>query len=78
MHLDELSKQDVENYWLHLTGIPKQNLRKSTIKKNISARHNKHPYGVCYLTVTSTKAVQHIYGAIQNYAEIVNEKWITG
>ena len=71
MHLDELFQQDIENYWLDLTGIPKQNLRKSTIKKNASSRHNKHRYGVCYVTVASTEA-------IQNYAEIVNEKWITG
>ena len=37
---------------------------------------NKLPYGVCTLKVHSTQAVQHIYGAIQEYAGFDQPAWL--
>jgi hypothetical protein len=37
---------------------------------------NKLPYGVCSLVVHSTWMVQHIYGAIQEYAGFEEPAWL--
>lgn len=36
----------------------------------------KLPYGVCTLTVCSTRLVQHIYGAIQEYGGFDEPAWL--
>ena len=37
---------------------------------------NKLPYGTCRLSVHSTAIVQHIYGAIQEYAGFDRPEWL--
>jgi len=37
---------------------------------------NKLPYGVCTLRVHSTWMLQHIYGAIQEYAGFDEPTWL--
>jgi hypothetical protein len=37
---------------------------------------NKLPYGVCSLRVNSTPAVQHVFGAIQEYAGFEEPAWL--
>jgi hypothetical protein len=37
---------------------------------------NKLPYGVCSVVVHSTWMVQHIYGAIQEYAGFDEPAWL--
>jgi hypothetical protein len=37
---------------------------------------NKLPYGVCTLRVYDTRLVQHIYGAIQEYAGFDEPSWL--
>jgi len=40
-------------------------------------RRNKLPYGVCSIRVRrSTRIVQHIYGAIQEYAGFDEPRWL--
>ncbi|MEK6275897.1 MAG: hypothetical protein AABM30_11235 [Actinomycetota bacterium] len=55
-------------------------MRKSTIntysKYSKKKRRNKLPYGTCRLTVSDTRLVQHIYGAIQEYAGFEREEWV--
>lgn len=42
-------------------------------------KRNKLPYGVCTLQVRrSTRLVQHIYGAIQEYAAFDEPAWLDG
>jgi hypothetical protein len=37
------------------------------------------PYGVCFVSVAkSTRLVQHIYGAIQEYAGFEEPRWFDG
>jgi hypothetical protein len=39
-------------------------------------KRRKLPYGVCELSVGSAKYMQHIYGAIQEYAGIDRPEWL--
>ena len=74
-----LSKLEIEEYWLKLLRLPKTALRKGTFKTEDKLwRKNRHKYGVCSLFMKrSTDAVQHIYGAIKQYASIVDERlWL--
>ncbi len=55
-------------------------LTKSTVnvysKYSQKKRTNKLPYGTCRLSVHSTAIVQHIYGAIQEYAGFDRPEWL--
>lgn len=75
---NNLSKEEIENYWLNELKLDKTSLRKGQENKRPRSstnaiRHNKLLYGMCCLTVkASTHIVQHIYGAIQAYAGFDN------
>lgn len=78
---DLYSKEQIENYWLKTLDLPSSSLRKTVInEKPISRKYlgnrNKLPYGTANLIIHNTKIIQHIYGAIQEYAQFINEKWI--
>ncbi|MEM9950579.1 MAG: helix-turn-helix domain-containing protein [Chloroflexota bacterium] len=66
----------IENYWLNLLGLPRDNLHKTQIVKSSGRSKNRLEYGVCTLTVQSTELLQHIYGAIQEYGNFTNEDWL--
>jgi hypothetical protein len=58
-------------------------LRKHTLNhlptSSSGGKKNKLPYGVCALRVLrSTRIVQHIYGAIQEYAGFEEPRWLDG
>jgi hypothetical protein len=76
-HLDNgLSYQDIEDYWLDLLELPKECIRKSTIKANSTNRKVKHPYGMCSLRVCNgTVTNQAIFGAIKKIAHIDKDSW---
>lgn len=81
VYLDNnLSLDDIEDYWLKELGLNRSNLNRSTIKIHsegeLSHRHNKLVYGTCYLRVNSVKLVQNIFGAIQEYAGTPGYRWI--
>jgi hypothetical protein len=76
-----LSVRDVEDYWLNALVLPRTSLRKHQInvrpRSSSSRRGSKLPYGVCTLRVLrSTRLVQHIYGAIQEYGDFEESSWI--
>lgn len=76
-HLDNnLTYQDVEDYWLSLLDLPKECIRKSTIKINRTNRTVKHRYGICSLSVRNgTEINQAIFGAIKEIANIDKDSW---
>ena len=41
-------------------------------------KRGRIPYGVCTVRVCSTRLVQHIYGAIQEYAGFEEPRWLDG
>jgi hypothetical protein len=81
LHADHFEKQrEVEDFWLQTLGLPRSCLTKSTVNLYSRAtkrqRTNVLPYGTCRLTVHDTTLVQHLYGAIQEYAGFEREEWL--
>jgi hypothetical protein len=75
-----LAIEEIERYWLDLLDLPRTCVRKHTLDHmptSSSGRgKNKLPYGVCSLRVNSTWAVQHVFGAIQEYAGFEEPAWL--
>jgi hypothetical protein len=72
--------QEIERYWLDLLALPTTAVRKHTLNhmptSSSGRAKNKLPYGVCTLRVGSTWLLQHIYGAIQEYAGFDEPAWL--
>jgi hypothetical protein len=75
-----LTIEEIERYWLDLLGLPTSSSRKHMLNhlptSSSGRAKNKLPYGVCSLVVHSTWMVQHIYGAIQEYAGFEEPAWL--
>jgi len=75
------SVKQIQNHWLKLLRLPESCLRKTTINnqpKQSQQKGRKLNYGVCAITVAkSTRYVQHIYGAIQEYIGIDKPEWLS-
>lgn len=77
-----LSLKEIENHWLGLLDLPRTSLRRhqlNTYPTSSSGRRKKLPYGTCTLSVAkSTRELQHIFGAIQEYAGFEQPAWLDG
>jgi hypothetical protein len=77
-----LSLERIEDFWLGVLDLPHTALRKHSINHfptSSSGKKRTLPYGVCTLRVSrSTRLVQHIYGAIQEYAGFAEPRWLDG
>jgi hypothetical protein len=78
---DHLERQEErEQFWLDTAGLPATCLRKSTVntysKYSKKKRCNKLPHGTCQVTVSRTRVVQSIYGAIQEYGGFERREWL--
>ncbi len=77
-----LALWQVEDHWLEGLGLPRFCLRKHTVDhfptSSSGKKTNRLPYGVCSLTLYSTRVAQHIYGAIQEYAGFDEPGWLDG
>jgi len=75
-----LTIEEIERYWLDMLDLPATSPRKhmtNHMPTSSSGRaRNKLPYGVCTLRVHSTWMLQHIYGAIQEYAGFDEPAWL--
>jgi hypothetical protein len=75
-----LSMGQIEQYWLRELGLPRSCVRKHQVNplptSSSGKKKNKLPYGVCTLSVNDTRIVQHIYGAIQEYAGFDEPRWL--
>lgn len=77
------SLAEIEEYWLGLLGLPRSCLRGHTLNHHPTSssgkKRNKLPHGVCTLSVArSTRELQQIFGAIQEYAGIDEPSWLDG
>jgi hypothetical protein len=76
----EARQREIEDFWLARAGLPRSCLTKSTVNRysrsSKRTRIGRLPYGTCRLTFHSTAAVQHIYGAIQEYAGFERPEWL--
>lgn len=73
-----LSKEEIETYWLSTLNLDKSSLRKGQENNKPrsvtnAVRHHKLTYGICAIVISDQSVVQHIYGAIQQYAGFYND-----
>lgn len=72
----------VEEFWLTTLTLPRSCLRRHVIDhfptSSSGSRPNRLPNGVCTLQVCRTSVVQHIFGAIQEYAGFDEPRWLDG
>jgi hypothetical protein len=75
-----LTIEEIERYWLDLLDLPQSSARKHMLNhmptSSSGRARNKLPYGVCTLVVHNTWMLQHIYGAIQEYAGFEEPAWL--
>ena len=75
-----LSIAEIERYWLELLDLPASSVRKHTLDHRPTSSSGRakrrNPYGVCTLRVHNTWMLQHIYGAIQEYAGFDEPAWL--
>lgn len=75
-----LTIEEIEQWWLKELNLPKTCLRKSTVnhlsKYSKNKRCGKLKYGTCILKICKTKLVQNIFGAIQEYGNFTNDRWL--
>jgi predicted transcriptional regulator len=74
-----LTLEEIEGWWLERLGLPRSCLLKATVNRAspVSKRLRKPLlYGTARITVNSTRLVQSIYGAIQEYAGIERPEWV--
>jgi hypothetical protein len=78
-----LPLKEIERHWLRALELPTSCLRGHSLNhyptSSSGKRRRKLPYGICSLTVArSTHLVQHIFGAIQEYAGFDEPPWLDG
>jgi hypothetical protein len=78
-----LKLRQIEDHWLNGLGLSRSSLRGHSLNSyptsSSGKKRKKLPYGVCFLTVaSSTWILQHIYGAIQEYAAFEDPRWLDG
>ena len=75
-----LSIDEIERFWLDLLDLGRDSVRKHTLNHHPTSSSGRAksrlPYGVCFLIVNRTWVVQHIYGAIQEYAGFEEPRWL--
>ncbi|MGH2837938.1 MAG: hypothetical protein ACRDJY_06275 [Thermoleophilaceae bacterium] len=75
-----LALEEIESHWLTALELPRSSLRKHSVNSRPTSssgrKANKLPHGVATVRVQSTQLVQHIYGAIQEYADFDNPAWL--
>jgi predicted transcriptional regulator len=73
-------QREIEGFWLERLRLTRSCLCKSAVnrysKYSKKKRRNKLPYGTCRIAVHDTRLVQHIYGAVQEYAGFDREEWL--
>jgi len=73
-------RREIEQFWLQVAALPGESLRTSTVnvysKYSKKKRQNRLPHGTCRITVTRTRVVQAIYGAIQELGGFTRDAWL--
>ncbi len=78
-----LTLREIEDHWLEALELPRTALRGHTVNHTPTSssgkKTNRLPYGVCSIRVLkSTRLVQHVFGAIQEYAGFEEPRWLDG
>lgn len=77
-----LSIEEIENQWLTALSLPRSCLRGHVVNHTPTSssgrKKGRLPHGVCQIRIRSTRLVQHIYGAIQEYGGFEMPEWVDG
>ncbi len=77
---DQAAVDVIEDFWLERLGLPRAQIRKTTLNYFSSYSQKKRvgrlKFGTCRVVVHRTEIVQNIYGAIREYAGFQCEKWL--
>jgi hypothetical protein len=77
-----LSLEEIESWWNEALHLPRRcfgsHVTDHYPTSSSGRKRNKLPYGVCTLRLYDTRIVQHIYGAIQEYAGFEEPRWLDG
>lgn len=82
-YIDIHSKEEIIKYWMDGLDLPISSLRKCywglkpISSKSVPVKFGKLEYGTCCIQVSNVKIIQEIYGAIQEFGNFSNEKWLT-
>jgi hypothetical protein len=74
-----LTVEEIEAYWLRLLQLPRSALRKTigdVQPRSSKQRGRKLLYGMCKIVVNRSRVIQHVFGAIQEYAAIDKPEWL--
>lgn len=74
-----LTQTDIENYWLETFQLPSECLKKTAVNMQPRSSHQKGRkllYGTCEIAIHSTRLIQHVLGAIQEYTGIDKPEWL--
>jgi transcriptional regulator with XRE-family HTH domain len=74
-----LDLRAIERYWLDLLQLPETSMLPSIVNRASAAsarRRRTLPHGTLRVVVHSARLVQHIYGAIEEYAGINRPDWL--
>ncbi len=75
-----LDIEEIERHWLEGLDLPTSCVRKHAVNRpptsSSGRKRNKLPYGVATLSLGDTALLQHIYGAIQEYAGFDEPRWL--
>jgi hypothetical protein len=74
-----LGLRTIEQYWLELLELPETSMLPSIVNRASAAsgrRRRTLPHGTLRVVVHSARLVQHIYGAIEEYAGIHRPDWL--
>jgi transposase len=74
-----LSVEEIEQYWLDITKLPRSALRKGSVNlQPVSSKQKgrKLIYGVAHLGCSRVNYLQHVYGAIQEYIGVDKPEWL--
>lgn len=73
---DRETQERIEQYWVDLLQLPISAVGKTQHKKGSEFHKNILVNGVCGIAVYKSQLVQHIFGAIQEYAGFDNPVWL--
>jgi transcriptional regulator with XRE-family HTH domain len=77
-----LTLDEIESWWNEALGLPSTCFRNHVINhfptSSSGRRQGRLPHGVCTIRLSSTAIVQHIFGAIQEYAGFDEPRWLDG
>jgi hypothetical protein len=77
-----LELDEIVEWWREVLPLARDRFRNHTVNhyptSSSGRKRNRLPYGVCTIRLGDTRIVQHIYGAIQEYAGFEDPRWLHG